>query len=341
MLNYKKSTKFSEVLKDYPGMAEYLSKKDKRLKNLKNPIVVQLMAPRINLSKMAKRNSMTFDELISLMEDGVKNDQIGEAKEFVKRTEKVINLKNDLKSVMKKLFDDEDVDNVKKEFKDIISKANPILIAIAEGELTQEGYSINDLMKACDLHLEFFKDELKNSRRYVSSDHPLWRFIKDHDAIMYWIEEGIKLSRELSNRKDFNDASDIIDKLKEISDKLKESENHDVRQENTLFPILERYGVEQPPAIMWDEHSRMKDRKRDLEKSLSELTPKDYQEFAKRMQGIFMYLSETFAQHTQKEQEILYNVALETLTSKDWEDVKKESDRLGYFELPKEVINDG
>jgi len=49
---------------------------------------------------------------------------------------------------------------------------------------------------------------------------------------------------------------------------------------------------------------------------------------------------ETFALHTKKEQEILYNVALDMLSTKDWADIKSESDELGYFELPKEVLDE-
>ncbi len=338
-MNFKKNTKFSEVLKEYPGMAEYLYRKDKRLRFLKNSLVVQIMAPRISLAKMAKRNGLQYEELVSMMNEAVESDDLTNPKDVIERNRNVLELKDKLKGVMKKLFNDEDIENTKREFKDIISKANPIIIAIAEGELTNEGYTIQDLMKSCDLHLEFFKEQLVNSRKSVPSSHPLWRFIKDHDAIMYWIEQGLKISRKLSNGKDFEDAKDLIDELKTISLKLKNSENHDVRQENTLFPVLERYGIEQPPAIMWDEHSKMKDRKNELQKALEHYDG-SYEEFAKYVQGIFMYLSETFAAHTQKEQEILYNVALETLSDKDWENVKNESDQLGYFKLPKEVLND-
>ncbi len=338
MLNYKKSTKFSEVLKDYPAMANYLFKKDKRFRFLGNPLVVQIMAPRITLLKMAKRNGLKFEELLNMMDNAISNGELDNDDKVVKEFESLNVTKNKLKAVMKRLFEGDETQELKDQFKDIISKANPIVIAIAEGELTNEGYSIDDLMKSCDLHLEFFKEQIKNVRRDVPKDHPLWRFIKDHDAIMYWIEKGLKISRELSKRKGFEASKDLIEELKNISELLKNSENHDVRQENTLFPILERYGIEQPPAIMWDEHSKMKNRKRELEKMLYNYNDWDYDEFSKRLQGIFMYLSETFAAHTKKEQEILYNVALETLTDKDWEDVRKESDKLGYFELPKEVI---
>ncbi len=341
MLPYKKSTKFSEVLKDYPGVPEYLIKKNPKFKILKNAVVVQMMAPRITLAKMAKKHGMTFEELISLLEEGIKNGEIGSGKEFEDKISQANSIKEQIKGLMKALFEEgKDVEEVKEKFKEIVSKANPVIIAIVEAELTKEGYSINDLMKACDVHLELFKDQLMSSRRRIPKTHPLWRFIKDHDAMMFWFEQGLQISRELKNRAGYEDAGDLITKLNDIMKHLRESENHDVRQENTLFPVLEKYGVEEPPAIMWDEHSKMKDKRRKIEELLKKIPNVPYDEFADYLQGAFTYLVEVFVKHTQKEQEILYNVALDVLSDKDWEDIQRESDKLGYFELPKEVLQD-
>ncbi len=341
MLPYKKSTKFSEVLADYPGAPEYLAKKNPKFKSLKNAIVVQLMAPKITLAKMAKKHGMTFEELISVLENGVKSGEMKNGEEFKKRINEANNVKEQIKALMKALFEEgENVDEIKERFKEIVSQANPVVIAIAESELTREGYSIQDLMKACDVHLELFKDQLMNSRRKIEKTHPLWRFIKDHDAMMFWFEDGLRISRELKERNGYEDAKDLIEKLNGIMKHLRESENHDVRQENTLFPVLEKYGVEEPPAIMWDEHSKMKERRNYIEKLLGGIPNIPYDEFVDKLQGAFTYLVEVFVKHTQKEQEILYNVALDILSEKDWEDIQRESDRLGYFELPKEVLED-
>ncbi len=338
---YKKNTKLSQVLKENPGIIDFLVEKNPRFKALKNPLIVQIMAPHVTLSKMAKRTKVPIDELLSLIEEGAKKLNPEAAKRWEESINELTTIKEKIKFLMKRLFEEgEDVEKVKEEFKDLISKANPLLIAAAEAELTQEGYSMSDLMKACDVHMELFKEELSSSRRKVSKDHPLWRLIKDHDAMLFWFEQGLEISRELEKRKGYEDAKDLIDRLKEIMEKLRASENHDVRQENTLFPVLEKYGVEEPPAIMWEEHSMMKERRVRIEKRLSQIPELPYEEFVRETNADFIYLVETFIKHTQKEQEILYNVALDLLSDSDWEEIQAESDELGYFELPKEVIED-
>jgi DUF438 domain-containing protein len=334
----KKTTKLSEVIDNYPNLTEYLFSVNPKYKLLKNPVIVELMSKKIDLGHVAQRGGWTFEELNSKIIEGIRE---GKLKSDVQHPiANMKELKDRMKMLLKMLYDGKDVENVKKEFKELISKADPILIAVVEGELTSEGYTVQDLMKACDIHLELFKDQISSSRKRVSKDHPLWRFIKDHDAMMFWIEEGLSIARELKKRKGYDDASDLINRLKEVMEHLKEAENHDVRQENTLFPVVEKYGIEEPPSIMWEEHYNMKNKRAQIEKFIHETSSRPYKEFTDLMEGNFVYLLETFSQHTKKEQEILYNVALDLLSDQDWQDIKKESDEIGYFELPKEVLED-
>ncbi len=338
-MKYKKSTKLAEVIKENPAIIDFLVEKDKRFKLLKNPLIVQVMAPHVSLSKMAKRTGIPFEKLVSLIEEGMKEKDPEKEKKWKEAMGELTNIKDKIKSLMRRFFEEgEDVEKVREEFKELVSKANPLLIAAAEAELTREGYTMSDLMKACDVHMELFKENLASSRKKVSKDHPLWRLIKDHDAMLFWFERGLEITKELDKKRDYNEAKELIEELNDIMKKLKASENHDVRQENTLFPVLEKYGVEEPPAIMWEEHSMMKERRAKIEKRLKEIPNIPYEEFVRATNADFIYLVETFIKHTQKEQEILYNVALDLLSDVDWEEIQKESDELGYFELPKEVI---
>lgn len=336
-MELKKTTKLSEVIENYPNLTEYLFSINPRYKLLRNPVVVELMSKKIDLAHVAERGGWTFEELASKINDGIKSGQLSSAQVPATNAKEI---KERMKALLKMLYDGKDIENVKKEFKELISKADPILIAVVEGELTKEGYTVEDLMKACDVHLELFKDQISTSRKRVSKDHPLWRFIKDHDAMLFWIEDGLSITREMKKRKGYDDASDLIKRLKLIMEHLRESENHDVRQENTLFPVVEKYGVEEPPSIMWEEHYNMKSKRAQIEKLIEEIPSRPYKEFTDVIEGDFIYLAETFSQHTKKEQEILYNVALDLLSDQDWKDIKKESDEIGYFELPKEVLED-
>jgi len=336
MLDYKPKDKFSKLIEAYPNIPDYLYSKNPLYKMLTNKIIVQLMAPRIDLAHVASRGGYSFEEFMRIIEEGV-NSKILNAKQST--NDNLENLKSQLKAILKQIYNKENVEEAKQRFKTLIEKADPVLIAVVESELKNEGYTTEDLIKACDIHMELFKEQISSSRKKVDTTHPLYRLIKDHDAIMFYIEKGLELSSKLKQYNSASEAQNTIEELKKILNNQKVlEENHNARQENTLFPVLEKYGVEEPPAIMWQDHYNMKQTRNRIEKLLENPSNVDYIRFVQELEANYRYLIETFALHTKKEQEILYNVALDLLSQNDWQEIQKAEEELGFVELPKEVV---
>ncbi|HZL82774.1 MAG TPA: DUF438 domain-containing protein [Candidatus Deferrimicrobium sp.] len=327
---YKPTTKLSVVLTEHPRAAAYLASINPQLKLLGNPVVIGLMAPCTDLRKVAERAGWTVEELEAAI---VRSDTEGTAP--ATSGEAPAKIKEDLKAVLRKLYAGEDPVTCKAQFKELIAKADPLLIATAEAELAREGFSTDQLMEACDVHMDVFRDQLASSRTVVPDGHPLKLFIREQDAIIAWLEQGFTLARTLSALDGYVAAESTLAELRALMQHLHEAQSHDARQENTLFPLLERYGVEEPPTIMWAEHNRMKATRDIIDKTIRG-TPDamPYAQFAQVLAGAFQHWLETFVQHAKKEQEILYNVALDLLSEKDWQDLQQESQELGFFALP-------
>ncbi len=225
----------------------------------------------------------------------------------------------------------EELVKVKEEFKDALKDADPSVIARAEGELVKEGRDIKDLMKACDAHMELFKDAIKNPKLKVPAGHPVYMFQQDHKNILEIMERLAAKADKAVKMKSFGEAAGIPESALNDLQLLMEAENHNVRQENTLFPVLEKHGIEQPPAIMWYEHTEMKEMKKNLLKLFEKRNEMPYADFAARFKNFSVALFEKFAAHTQKEEHILYVTALKSITEEEWKDIKEECDNLGYF----------
>jgi len=338
MLDYKPKDKFSKLTQTYPNITDYLYSKNPLYKMLTNKVIAQLMAPKVDLAHVAARGGYSFEEFLNIVEDGIKNGFVNTKQQSDSNLQE---LKTQLKAVLKQIYNKENVEEARKRFKDLIEKADPVLIAVVESELKNEGYTTDDLMKACDVHMELFKEQISSSRRRIDKNHPLYRLIKDHDAIMMYMEKGFELANSLKTYSSYAEALNVIDQLlKTIKLQKQAEDNHNTRQENTLFPVIEKYGVEEPPSIMWQDHVNMKQARNRIEKLLENHESLKYEDFVERIIANYRYMLETFALHTKKEQEILYNVALDMLSTKDWADIKSESDELGYFELPKEVLDE-
>ncbi|HDQ25126.1 MAG TPA: DUF438 domain-containing protein [bacterium] len=243
-------------------------------------------------------------------------------------------IKQELKSLLKRVTANtskEELDILKKEFKTVFEGADPMLIAAAEAELLKEGGSIEDLMKACDVHLELFKDSIKNPQLKVPDGHPIKIFQEDHKNILFIMEKLVDEIKEAEKQDNYDDAKVEIMMIEKLVNRLMEAENHNVRQENTLFPVLEKHGIEQPPQIMWHEHTEMKAQKKELLKLINDRKNYEFKDFLKRALALSVMLLEKFGGHTQKEEHILYVTAMNVITDDEWKDIKEECDNLGYF----------
>ncbi len=245
-------------------------------------------------------------------------------------------IKEGLKALLKRIqsgTSQEELERARAEFKGLLSKATPLMIAQAEQELIAEGFTQQDLVSACDVHLELFRNTIEQNELSVPEGHPIARFQEDHRIILTLMDELRTVSRELKKKGSYENASRELERLADLIEKLLEAENHNVRQENTLFPLLERHGLEQPPAIMWMEHTEMKEQKKKLKKLLEQRNEMDFSTFADLFLQNSILLQEQFANHTLKEKNILYQAALEVLTEEEWKDIKEECDALGYFKV--------
>ncbi len=244
--------------------------------------------------------------------------------------------KNQVKELMKKLSGKacmENLDKIKTEFKDIIAVANPLVIAMAENELVKEGYSQDDLMNACDIHLLLFKDAIENPNLKVPDWHPIHRFQEEHRFILKIMEELRFAVIRAKQKAGYNEAEEELIIIRKFAQRLMEAENHNVRQENTLFPVLEKHGIEQPPAIMWAEHTEMKEQKKEILRLLDKNNGMTYSELLRVLENTVTRLLEKFSVHTQKEEHILYVTALKVIPDEEWKEIKEECDNLGYFDL--------
>src|SRR5450756_910940 len=151
---YKPTTKLSAVLTEHPRAAAYLASINPLLKLLGNPVVIGLMAPRTDLRNLAERAGWTGEELEAAL---VRSDTEGPA--TATSGEDPAKLKEDLKAVLRKLYAGEDPATCKVQFKELIARADPLLIATAEAELAGEGFSTDQLMD-CLLYTSDAADDL-------------------------------------------------------------------------------------------------------------------------------------------------------------------------------------
>jgi len=108
------------------------------------------------------------------------------------------------------------------------------------------------------------------------------------------------------------------------------SEKHYLREENVLFPTMEKYGVSEPPAIMWMEHNRIREIKKKLHNTVEKWNTMPYSDFKRRLSQDAGPLCSVLPDHFFKENNILFPTALQVVTEKEWEDSRREFNEIGY-----------
>ncbi len=238
-------------------------------------------------------------------------------------------VKEVLKRMIKRLHEDEDPEKVKEGFKEVLRDATPTVISQIEEELIEEGMPREEVQRLCDVHLAVFKESLEKAKPMVPPGHPIQILSEEHRILLNFADELKNIAERTKEAGDFDSADEEMKELVRLTKGFKESESHYLREENVLFPYLEKHGVKQPPAIMWTEHDRI----REIEKSLYRLSDREnmaFQAFTKRLEEVALSLADMLSSHFYKENNILFPTALDVIGEGEWKDVRQQFDELGY-----------
>ncbi len=220
-------------------------------------------------------------------------------------------------------------EEIKERFKRILADIHPVEIAIIENALINEGFPVEKIHELCDVHIDIFRESIENESPIVQKGHPIYLFMAEHVALLKLFGKAKKISGELKRYDSFEEAENSIENLKGIVLELKGMESHMLREENILFPYLEKHKIVQPAKIMWTEHDSLRERIKDL-LSLLNNPDETYPEFIKHVDSLILYVVDLKSNHIYKENKILYPSAVSELTEEEWNEIWRQMDEMGY-----------
>lgn len=237
-----------------------------------------------------------------------------------------------LKDLIRELHQGKSVDEVKERFSSVIKDVSPAEISAMEESLIAEGLPAEEVQRLCDVHAAVFKDSLaefhqQNTSKTVSPGHPIHTFQQENQEIEKLIDEKISPLIEAARRLP---SEEYENRLSQAFDQLWEIDKHYTRKEIILFPFLEKYGITAPPKVMWG----VDDEIRDLIKKVKSPSPEATLEtlIATAEEAVNRVKEMIY-----KEENILFPMALDTLTEDEWETIIQESDEIGYCLFQPEI----
>ena len=235
-----------------------------------------------------------------------------------------------LKDILLRLHHGADAKSVQEDFDQHFTGVSALEISMMEHELmgTDTGITFEDVMSLCNVHANLFKGAISDVDvpDAEQEGHPVYVFKQENLALraaMLRIRRIIE-NYEKAENEEFH--PDLIRGLKHQMSLLGQFQNHYNRKENLFFPVMERYGHDAPPKVMWgvDDNIRaLFEKAQTAVEQLPDLTIEEvslaFEAFAKEFEEMIF-----------KEEAILLMILLETLTQDDWLSIAEESDAYGY-----------
>lgn len=235
-----------------------------------------------------------------------------------------------LKKLIRSLHEGAKPEEVKKKFKEQFDDVSAAEIGKIEEELINEGMPREEIHRLCDVHLAIMRESIETEKVLAPAGHPIHILMEEHALLLEFAGQLKSMADALWKESDFSSTSKKMDELKNVVQRFKDSESHYIREENVLFPFLEKHGVTQPPKMMWMEHDGIRMIKKDLYRLSDESASQDFKDFIQQLRETSITLAETLSNHFFKENNILFPMALQVIMDDEWKDIRYQFNELGY-----------
>ena len=237
--------------------------------------------------------------------------------------------KDRLKELILKLHKGESPELVRKELIDTLQSVPYGEVVEVEQELISEGLPESEVLKLCDIHGEVLEGHVDQSgSKKIPEGHPVDVFKK----------ENMELKKVTGKTKDLLDSVTRVPEvtfqnfrnvlLSRFND-LMDVDKHYQRKEYLMFPYLEKKEITGPPKVMWGKHDEIREQLKGCMGLLKEPDLKK-SDLLESLDLIFYPVVKALDDMVQKEEEILFPMAMDVITEEDWWNIHQQTLEFGF-----------
>ncbi|TKJ42164.1 histidine kinase [candidate division LCP-89 bacterium B3_LCP] len=160
--------------------------------------------------------------------------------------------------------------------------------------------------------------------------HPIHTLMTEHAELLGFADELVQKAAALKSYDGYSEASDVIEEIKSLIAKFKDSEKHYLREENVLFPYIDKHGISGPTQVMWTEHDQIRDLKKGFFPLVEDPADCVYTDFVSQAGSFSRALKELLTNHFHKENNILFTMAMDVITGEEWKEISSQFAEIGY-----------
>jgi hypothetical protein len=237
--------------------------------------------------------------------------------------------KEKLKELILKLHRGGDPKQVRAELISTLQQIPYGEVVEVEQELIKEGLPQTEVLKLCDVHGEVLDGHIDQSgAQPIPEGHPVDVFKRENKELVKVVEKAQVLIASLYTVSD-NDFKNYSLQILSCFNDLMDVDKHYKRKEYLVFPYLEKKDITGPPMVMWGKHDEIREQlKGCIEILRTEGLKKSDLEDAEEI--LFSPVLKAIADMTKKEEDILFPMCMDMLTTDDWWQIHKQTLDFGF-----------
>jgi DUF438 domain-containing protein len=244
--------------------------------------------------------------------------------------------KEKLKELILKLHKGENPKEVREELKNTLQQIPYGEVVEVEQELIKEGLPETEVLKLCDVHGEVLDGHIDQSgAQSIPEGHPVDVFKQENKELVKVAEKAQVLLGTLYAVTTDNFRQYTL-QLLTCYNELLDVDKHYKRKEYLLFPYLEKNEITGPPKVMWGKHDEIREQLKGCIEILrnDELKKSDIEDAE---EILFAPVLKAMIEMTKKEEDILFPMSMDLLTTEEWWQIHKQTLEFGFTLYDPEV----
>lgn len=241
-----------------------------------------------------------------------------------------------LKDILLRLHHGASPDSVEADFQAHFSDVSPIEVSLMEHELMNgdHGVGFEDVMKLCTVHAKVMAAGVQGKEVPDSEQegHPVWIFKQENLALQAGLHRIQRLLDALESAESQGQDLDpgLLRGLTRQYQLLDQFQRHYRRKEELFFPIMESYGHDAPPKVMWGVDDQIRDLFGLAKQALKGLVDQAGDASVVQVLATYQAFVQEFKDMIFKEEAILIPLLLSLFSEDDWLAIAKDSPEFGY-----------
>ncbi|MHC4927450.1 MAG: hypothetical protein ACYTER_09015 [Planctomycetota bacterium] len=237
-----------------------------------------------------------------------------------------------LTNLMLRINQGDDPQVLAKEANNVIANLEPNDLNSAQNRLMDYGLSqkLVHQLSSTFLLMGLFEIQKADPRHNVSADHILFQVMTEHDLLRCYAADLEAIVAAIKDTDTLSDTSSEYRRLCHVAQHLNAAKEHFARECDVIFPTLSRHGF----ASLCRE---LNDLRTDIDMAINALInvalnfeTYKLEDFKSQLGDVADYLIAALLRLLSKEDQKLYETALEKVDEKVWTRMKAVCDEIGY-----------